>query len=118
MENNTTGMIGRYSYHGARIEGTEMLMTVGAMVQIGKDLFYVPKIMVEAPGQIPQQRMINELNGAQAKGLAPDDIFDYYIDRSNGVTDSFSQPIRVQGKTQEDILAKVRAKVLAGKEAT
>lgn len=99
-------MKGKKSYHAERVEGQEDFRTVGVLLLVGNDVLYVPVVEDVAPVNLPQERMSNEIAGALERNLDPDDIFDYYIERSNGITDSFSLSETIQGKTIEEIKQK------------
>ena len=99
-------MKGKLSYHAERVEGSEDFKTVGVLVLVGNDLAYVPVVPENAAVNPPQERMVNEIFDALARGLKAEDIFDYYIERSNGVMESFSLGQDISGQSLDEIKRK------------
>lgn len=99
-------MKGKKSYHAERVEATGDFRTVGVLLLVVGEVHYVPVVKEESPVNLPSDRMVVEIEDAQARGLDPEEIFNYYIDRSNGVIESFSQAENISGKTLEEIKQK------------
>jgi len=56
-----------------------------------------------------EREMEGQLASALARGLTPDEILDYYVERSNGVTVSVSRARRVESRSIDDAAEKLLA---------
>ncbi len=99
-------MKGKFSYHAERVEAVNDFKTVGVLILVGETLIYVPVVREDAAVNLPSNEMVVEVEDAQARGLDPEDILNYYIDRRNGITESFSRAETITGKTLDEIKQK------------
>lgn len=104
-------MIAKMSYHAERVEGQEDFLTVGILLLTSDEVLYVPVVEPVSPLNLPDTELVVEVADAQARGLDPEDIFDYYIDRTNGVTESFSNAETIKGKNLDEIKEKALGKI-------
>lgn len=94
----------------------ELAPREGILVTVGVLIKSKTKIIFRA---LPQHQAFEAeitINLAEYadRGFTPEEVFEYLIERANGVTRSLSEPIRVDARTLEDaaeqLLAKVGAK--------
>ena len=57
-----------------------------------------------------EREMEGKLASALDRGLTPDEVLDYYVERSNGVTVSVSKPERIEARSIEDAAEKLLAR--------
>ena len=97
----------RGSYWAQYVPSEDMLVTAGVLVA-GKQ-----KIIFRA---LPQRKALEaeiarKLAEYADRGFTAGEIFEYLIERSNGVTRSLSEPVRVEARSMEDAAEKLLAKV-------
>ena len=54
--------------------------------------------------------MEGRLASALGRGLMPDEVLDYYAERSNGVTSSVSRPVKVEARSVDDAAERMLAR--------
>ena len=101
----------RGSYWAEYVPSENMLVTAGVLVA-GKQ-----KIIFRA---LPQRKALEaeitrKLAEYADKGFTPEEIFEYLIERANGVTRSLSELVRVEARSIEDAAEQLLAKVGAEK---
>ena len=57
-----------------------------------------------------EAEMAGKLLSSLDRGLTPDEVLDYYVERSNGVTVSVSKPKRIEARSIEDAAEKLLAR--------
>ena len=57
-----------------------------------------------------EAEMNQKLGEAMGRGLKPDEVLDYYAERSNGVTFSVSRPVNVEAKSVSEAAEKLLTK--------
>ena len=69
------------------------------------------KLIFRAYPEFPalQAEMEDQIAYALSRDLPPDDLLDYYVERSNGITASVSRPKRVSARSVEDAAEKLLA---------
>lgn len=102
-------MKAKISWHGQWNEGKQILQTVGALMLVGDELVYIPALQGAVdPLQPDTDGIQSDLDDALNRGFRAEEVFDYYIDRvGNMLTQSYSEPETVQGKTVDAIRERI-----------
>lgn len=105
-------MNAKISFHTEKVEGQEITYkTVGVLILTSAGIVYVPVVEEVAPTNLPNNKLAVEVEDAVNRGLDPEDIFNYYIERTNGITESFSNAETVKGKDLDEIKEKALGKI-------
>ena len=57
-----------------------------------------------------EREMEGRLASALGRGMSPDEVLDYYAERSNGVTSSVSRPVKVDARSVDDAAERMLAR--------
>lgn len=98
----------KVSWRGEWNEGKQQLQTTGALVLAGDEIIYVPQVQEFNATQPNLDDIQSDIDYAVTNGFKSEEIFKYYIDSiGNMITESYSQPESMQGKTLDDIIERI-----------
>ena len=96
----------RGSYWAELSAGEDVLVPAGVLVASKEKLVFkgYPEFIA------PEREMEEKLAEMLEAGLTPNQVLDYYIERSNGVTFSVSRPKRIEARSLADAAEKMLAR--------